>query len=400
MMRKRTAAASYIVLAIITAFLTFTATNIVSVTLGDKVVISKEDYEILQQTKKLVGIKQYIEENYVDGTDNKDLYDGALKGLFEALDDPYSAYFTKQEFKDYLDATSGVYGGIGIYVTVDDNGYITVVAPIEDTPGERAGLKTGDKIIKVDDKDVIGIELESVISLMKGNKGTKVKLTVQRQEESQPICFDITRDNIIIKSVKSEIMKDNIGYVRIKMFDEDTGNEFKKALSDLKSKNIEGLIIDLRNNPGGYVKTCTEVADELLDDGVIFYTEDNKKHREITNSHNGKVNVPFVILVDEGSASASEIVSGAVKDRKAGLLIGTKTFGKGLVQSITPLEDGSGFKLTTQKYYTPNGISINKIGIQPDIEIKPMEIKEGEKIENIPDVQLNKAIEVISGYIK
>jgi carboxyl-terminal processing protease len=236
--------------------------------------------------------------------------------------------------------------------------------------------------------------------MMKGNKGTQVTLTVMRDGVKEPQEFKITREEIVLKTVKSNMMDNNIGYIRISMFDEDTGSEFKRALNGLKEKNMKGLVLDLRQNPGGFINQCVEVADELLDEGLIVYTEDKTKNREDYKSKRGKLDVPFVILIDEGSASASEIVSGAVKDRKAGLLIGTKSFGKGLVQSIEQLKDGSGMKLTTQKYYTPNGISINKIGIQPDIEVKALETRDGQKPEDVKDVQLDRAVEELLKQMK
>jgi len=379
---------------IVTAVFTFTITNLVSFTIGNKVVLSKEDYKLVKEVQKLLTLKKYIDKNYLEPVDSEKLIEGAAKGMFEALGDPYSVYMNEKEFKEFNEATSGSYGGIGVIVT-DKDGYVTVVAPIEDTPGERAGLRTGDKIIKVDDVEVTGIGLEKATSLMKGKKGTKVVLTILRENSDEPIVLEIKREDIVLKTVKREVLEDGIGYIRISMFDEDTAKEFKNALNELKKQKIKGLIIDLRQNPGGYVSQCVQVADELLDEGVIFYTEDKQKNRVATKSKSGKLDIPFVILVDEGSASASEILSGAVKDRKAGLLIGTKTFGKGLVQTVEKLNDGSGFKLTIQKYYTPNGTDINKVGIEPDIEVKPLGISEGQKPEDIRDVQLEKAIEVI-----
>ncbi|HHY78499.1 MAG TPA: S41 family peptidase [Clostridiales bacterium] len=379
---------------IVTAIFTFTITNLVSFTIGNKVILSKEDYKMVKEVQKLLTLKKYIDKNYLEPVDSEKLIEGAAKGMFQALGDPYSVYMNEKEFKEFNEATSGSYGGIGVIVT-DKDGYVTVVAPIEDTPGERAGLRTGDKIIKVDDVEVTGIGLEKATSLMKGKKGTKVVLTILRENRDEPIVLEIKREDIVLKTVKREVLEDGIGYIRISMFDEDTGKEFKNALNELKKQKVKGLIIDLRQNPGGYVSQCVQVADELLDEGVIFYTEDKQKNRVATKSKSGKVDIPFVILVDEGSASASEILSGAVKDRKAGLLIGTKTFGKGLVQTVEKLNDGSGFKLTIQKYYTPNGTDINKVGIEPDIEVKPLTISEGQKPEDIRDVQLEKAIEVI-----
>lgn len=400
MISKKTAFFWAVILVTVTVFGTFVAANTVSISLGDKVVIKKDDFETVKSMQKLLSLKEYIKSNYVEGAEDNKLIEGAIKGMFESLGDPYSVYMTKDEFKNFNESTKGSYGGIGVIVTRSEDGYVTVVAPIEDTPGEKAGLKTNDKIIKVDDTDVIGIELEAAVTLMKGKKGTKVTLTVMRDDVIEPQVFKITREEIILKTVKSKMMDSSVGYIRISMFDEDTGSEFKKALTSLEAKKMKGLIIDLRQNPGGYINQCVEVADELLDEGLVVYTEDKAKKREDYKSTKGKVDVPFMILIDEGSASASEILSGAVKDRKAGLLIGTKSFGKGLVQSIEQLKDGSGMKLTTQKYYTPNGISINKVGIKPDIEVKPMEARDNEKPEDIKDVQLDRACEELLKLIK
>lgn len=400
MINKRTALFWALILVIVTAFSTFVVANTVAISLGNKVVIAQKDFETLRSMEKLLGLKEYIKGYYVEGAEDNKLIEGAIKGMFESLGDPYSVYMTREEFKNFNESTKGSYGGIGVIVTRSEDGYVTVVAPIEDTPGERAGLKTNDKIIKVDDKDVIGIDLEAAVTLMKGKKGTQVILTVMRDNVKEPQEFKIIREDIILKTVKSNMMENNIGYIRISMFDEDTGAEFRKALNALKSKDMKGLIVDLRQNPGGFINQCVEVADELLDEGLVVYTEDKAKKREDYKSKRGKLEVPFVVLIDEGSASASEIVSGAVKDRKAGLLIGVKTFGKGLVQSIEQLKDGSGMKLTTQKYYTPNGISINKVGIQPDIEVKALEIREGQKPEDVKDVQLDRAVKELLNQIK
>ncbi|HPL53646.1 MAG TPA: S41 family peptidase, partial [Bacillota bacterium] len=389
-----------LILVIVTAFGTFTAANTIAISLGSKVVISKSDFETVKSMDKLLSLKEYIKGNYVEEADDNKLIEGAIKGMFESLGDPYSTYMTKEEFKNFNESTKGSYGGIGVIVSKSEDGYVTVVAPIEDTPGEKAGLKTNDKIIKVDDKDIIGIDLEAAVSLMKGKKGTQVTLTVMRDGAKEPQMFKIIREEIILKTVKSDMMEDNIGYIRISMFDEDMGSEFKKALGSLRAKGMKGLIVDLRQNPGGFINQCVEVADELLDEGLIVYTEDKAKKREDYKSGKGKVDVPFVVLIDGGSASASEIVSGAVKDRKGGLLIGEKTFGKGLVQSVEQLKDGSGIKLTTQKYYTPNGISINKVGIRPDIEVKALETRGEQKDENEVDVQLDRALAELNKQIR
>jgi len=400
MINKRAAIFWAIILVIVTAFGTFVVTNTIAISLGNKVVIAQEDYKAIKSMDKLMGLKDYIKSNYVEGAEDNKLIEGAIKGMFESLGDPYSVYMTKEEFKNFNETTKGSYGGIGVIVSRSEDGYVTVVAPIEDTPGEKAGLKTNDKIIKVDDKDIVGIDLEEAVALMKGKKGTKVTLTVMRDNVREPKIFEIIREEIILKTVKSNMMENSKGYIRITMFDEDTGSEFKKALKELTSQNMKGLILDLRQNPGGFINQCVDVADELLDEGLVVYTEDKAKKREDYKSGKGKLEVPFVVLIDEGSASASEIVSGAIKDRKAGLLIGVKTFGKGLVQSIEQLKDGSGIKLTTQKYYTPNGISINKIGIQPDIEVKALEAEEGQNPEDVKDVQLERAVAELLKQIK
>jgi carboxyl-terminal processing protease len=400
MISKKKAVVIGIVLVLITSILTFMITNTFEVVIGERVVVSKADYENLKDVEKLLGLKEYVKKNYVEGAKDDSLMEGAMKGVFEALGDPYSVYMSASEFKSMNESTSGNFGGIGVIVTKSEEGYITVVAPVEDTPGEKAGIKTKDKIIKVDDKDLIGMELDKAVELIKGKPGTKVVLTISRGDVTQPMTFEITREMINQKAVKSEVKESNVGYIRINSFDSDADKDFKRELTSLKAKKIKGLILDLRQNPGGYVSSCLEIADEILGEGMVVYTEDINKNRQVYNSKAGGLGVPLVILVDGGSASASEILAGAVKDRNAGLLIGEKTFGKGLVQSVESLKDGSGFKLTTQKYYTPNGISINKIGIEPNIEVKPMEVKEGQKPEDIKDLQLERAMEEILKQIK
>jgi carboxyl-terminal processing protease len=400
MISKKKAVVIGIVLVLVTSILTFMITNTFEVVIGERVVVSKADYENLKDVEKLLGLKEYVKKNYVEGAKDDSLMEGAMKGVFEALGDPYSVYMSASEFKSMNESTSGNFGGIGVIVTKSEEGYITVVAPVEDTPGEKAGIKTKDKIIKVDDKDLIGMELDKAVELIKGKPGTKVVLTISRGDVIQPMTFEITREMINQKAVKSEVKESNVGYIRINSFDSDADKDFKRELTSLKAKKIKGLILDLRQNPGGYVSSCLEIADEILGDGMVVYTEDINKNRQVYNSKAGGLGVPLVILVDGGSASASEILAGAVKDRNAGLLIGEKTFGKGLVQSVESLKDGSGFKLTTQKYYTPNGISINKIGIEPNIEVKPMEVKEGQKPEDIKDLQLERAMEEILKQIK
>ncbi|MFZ5351700.1 MAG: S41 family peptidase [Bacillota bacterium] len=397
MISKKTALIWAAILVIVTSMLTYILTNTMAMTFGGMKLITREQYN---DVRKLLSLKNEIHKFYVDGAKDEVLMEGAIKGMFEALGDPYSIYMDEEEFKSFNETTSGSYGGIGVIITKSEEGYITVVAPIEGTPGERVGLKTNDKIVKVNGEDIVGWDSDKAVKVMKGEPGTKVKLTVMRDGADEPLVFELTREMINIKYVTDKILENDIGYIRISMFDEDTGEEFSKSLKRLTDAKIKGLIIDLRQNPGGYVRECMEVADELLDEGVVFYAEDKSKDRETYKSREGKLKIPFVILVDEGSASASEIVSGAVKDRKAGLIIGTRTFGKGLVQNIKDLRDGSGYKLTVQKYFTPSGISINKVGVEPDIVVEALEPEDNQRAEDIKDVQLDRAIEEILKRIK
>ncbi len=403
MISRREARIRYIIIIIITAVLTFTASNIVQITVKDKVIVKKEDIEELTEIRekysKLIALEDFINENYLKDVSEEQLLEGELKGLFEALDDPYSLYMTKEEFESFMEHTKGSYGGIGIIVTPGEDNLITVVSPIEDTPGERAGIKTGDKIVKVNGKEFTANEMDDAIKIMKGEPGTDVNITIMRKDKNNEIEYidiPITREEIRLKSIKSKKLNNNIGYIRIIQFDDLVYDDFKKHLDRLKEQNINGLIIDLRNNPGGLLDKCAEIADELIGKSTIVYTETKNGEREYLKSDKGKLDIPFVLLVNEGSASASEILSGAVKDTDSGTLIGTKTFGKGIVQRIKPLSDGSGFKITVSKYFTPSGKSIHGVGINPDIKVELPEDIEQYGINNIEeDTQLQKAIEVL-----
>ncbi|SHH40106.1 S41 family peptidase [Tepidibacter thalassicus] len=370
------------ILVLITSLITVN----VQLVLGDRVLVSREVFDEYNKFSKMYSLKKVIEKNYYTKVKEEDLVNGAIKGLFEGLNDPYSQYMTKEEFKDLMEYTEGSYSGIGVIVTPGEDGFITVVSAIEDTPGFRAGIKPGDKIVKVNGKNVTAKEMDKAVSMMKGKAKTKVTLTIARENKK---TFDLTikREKIRLKTVKSQVLEDNIGYIRITMFDKKTADDFKQNLKELQSKNIKGLIIDLRDNPGGLLDQCKEIADELLGEGIIVYTKDNKGNKEYLKSDSNKIDIPLALLVNEGSASASEILSGAVRDNKAGVLIGTTTFGKGLVQTVKDLRDGTGFKLTIAQYFTPNGEYIHGKGIKPDIVV--------EKVED----QLPKAIEYIKSKI-
>ncbi|WZL72141.1 S41 family peptidase [Clostridiaceae bacterium 35-E11] len=392
------------ILVLITGLLTFTLTNVFALSVGEKVIISKDEYDYyknLNKTyEKMLSLKGFIKENYYQPVDESKMEDGIIKGLFESLGDPYSVYMDKKEFENFMTHTKGTYGGIGVIMTPGKDGFITVVSPIEDTPGEKAGMQSGDKIVKVNDKEVTAEKLDEAVAMIKGQPGTKVNLTIMRPGKKEPFVVELTREEIRLKTVKSKIIEDEIGYIKITMFDEQTSEDFLDQLEEIERQNIKGLVIDLRNNPGGLLSECVKIADKLLGKQVIVYTQDNAGNRKYEKSNGKKVDYPYVILVNQGSASASEILSGAVKDTKSGTLIGTTTFGKGLVQSVKALDDGTGFKLTTAQYFTPKGTYIHGKGIEPDIVVEiPEELAERIDITDEEDVQLQKGIEVLNQKI-
>ena len=397
-----------IVLVVVTAVATFTISNVTQIAIGDKILISRQDAERLIETNKKYEkaefLKEFIQENFLYDVSEEELLEGALKGIFEALEDPYSIYMTEEEFSDFMEHTAGVYSGIGIIVVPGDDNLITVVAPIEGTPGERAGIKTGDKIIRVNGKEFTADKMDDAIKVMKGQVGTDVKLGILRKDKdgnSEILDMDVTREQIRQKTVKAQMLDNNIGYIRITSFDEKTYGEFDKELKTLEKNQMQGLVIDLRNNPGGLLDQCKKITDELMGKGTIVYTKTKQGEKDYLNSDKDKIDVPLVVLVNGGSASASEILAGAIKDTESGTLVGTKTFGKGIVQRILPLSDGSGLKMTTSEYFTPNGINIHGIGIEPNVVIELPEDVEYYGVDYLDeDVQLQKAIEIIQDKVK
>lgn len=352
-------------------------------------------------TFKIMEVRDFIENNYLRDIEDDKMIDGQLKGMVQSLEDPYSVYLTAEEYASFTQETSGIYAGIGVIVTPGDDGYITIVSPIEDTPGERAGLRTGDRISHVDGVEYYGEEMDQAVNVMKGEADTQVTLTIVRGELNDSETFDveIIREEIRLVTVKSEMI-DDIGYMRITSFDEITYEDFKTQLNQIESNNASGLIIDLRNNPGGLLNITAEIADDLLGSGDIVYTETKDGYRQTMKSDSGQTNIPLVVLVNEGSASASEILSGAIKDHKRGEIIGTTTFGKGVVQTVRDLGDGSGIKLTVSQFFTPNGNVIHDVGVEPDIVVELDEGVETIGIENLEeDNQLQRALEVIRGKV-
>jgi carboxyl-terminal processing protease len=326
--------------------------------------------EVYKNIEVFAEVLRQIEENYVEPQDPQELIYGAIKGMVEGLD-PHSAFMTKQEHKDLMIETKGSFSGVGIEITTRDN-LITVVSPIEGTPAFRAGIKAGDQIIKIDDEPTTDMTLSDAVKRIRGPQGSAVKLTVRREGSETPLDFSITRDVIPLRSVRHHRLTPEVGYVRISNFQSKTERDLKSALKSLEDEEIEGLILDLRNNPGGLLDQAIKVSDLFLDEGIIVSTKgrDPSQNMEISARKNDRSRpYPMIVLVNEGSASASEIVAGALQDNKRALILGSKTFGKGSVQTILPLSDGSGLRLTTARYYTPSGNSIQLKGIIPDIEL-------------------------------
>lgn len=336
---------------------------------------AQERYTELQNFSKVLNL---IQQYYVEEVDTKKLIQGAIKGMLKELD-PHTNYMPVEVFKEFESETSGEFAGLGIEMSIQ-NGILTIISPIEDTPAWIAGVKPGDKVIAIDGKSTKGLSLVEASQLIKGKNGTKVVLKIIREKSNEPIDISITRGQIKIKSVKYTDLEDGFAYVRVTSFIENTAKDLEKALEKHmdKNKKIEGLIIDLRKNPGGLLDQAIKVSDMFLKEGVIVSTIGrNKAEKEVTSAtKKGKYkDFPLIILVNEYSASASEIVSGALQDNKRALIVGERTFGKGSVQSIVKLPDGSGLKLTVARYYTPSGVSIQAEGIKPDIEIEDVEVE-------------------------
>lgn len=361
-----------IIYGVLLVVITFLITSTLNIALGGKVVISKETYEAYKKYNKMIALEELVKDDFYQKTSDEKLVDGAIKGMFSGLDDKYSQYYTKAEFEKLKEQTSGSFVGIGVYISptsADD--HITIIAPIDGSPAEKSGIKAGDKILKVDGKVVSAQNSDEAITMIKGKKGTEVELTIKRGE--QILDVNVKRDEIVSKTVEGKVLDDNIGYIKITSFSEHTNKEFEKTLNTLKQSDIKGLVIDLRDNPGGLLNVCKDIADSLIGEGTIVYTKDNKGNTEYLKSDKEKLGLPIAVLTNEGSASASEILTGAIIDNKAGISVGTTTFGKGLVQSVRELKDGTGYKLTTAQYFTPSGEYINGKGIKPTIEEKDEE---------------------------
>ena len=404
MVSKKKYILTIVVAVFVTAFLTITLGNVLSVEMGDKVVLSEEAYtemkDMYDKYAKQESVMQIAKNNFLYEADEDVMLEGALEGTLKALGDPYTQYLSEDDFSALMQDTEGTYEGIGVYITASDDNKIMIVSPIEDTPAEKAGLKTGDKIIRINGTEFTAEEIDAAVNVMKGMPGTSVTLTVQREDEDggkEISDLVVNREKIKIITIKPALLEDGVGYIRITTFDKQTDSDFKVAYDDLKNQGINSLVIDLRYNPGGIIDATVNISDIFMGEGIITYTKTKSGEMEYYKSDKSMEDIPIVLLINEGSASASEIMAGAFKDTQRATLIGTKSFGKGIVQRVQRFgNDGEGIKMTVSEYFTPNGINIHGIGIDPDIEIELSEDAEGYGYEFYEtDNQLQKAVETL-----
>ncbi|MBD7913882.1 S41 family peptidase [Clostridium sp. Sa3CUN1] len=369
--------------------------------ISDDVAKDVSEVKDVKKYELLFQVRDALLTKYDGEIDDNELLESAIKGMTQSLKDPYTVFMNSDEYKSFTEQSEGHFVGIGAQLGIKDD-KVTVVAPIEGSPAEKAGLKAGDVILKVDGKELEEVNVEKTVAMIKGEQGKPVTLTVSRQG-SDYIDITIVRDVVKIISVKGELIDNNIGYIQIASFDEDVAKDFKEKIVELKNQGMEGMILDLRGNPGGFLNEAVKVASEFIPKGkVITYTIDKYDNKQESKSIGGDAEgMPLVILIDGGSASASEVVTGALRDYEVGTTIGTTSFGKGVVQQLIEFKDGNGgLKVTTSKYYTPNGENIHKVGIKPDIEVEiPEELAQKEYDRSI-DPQFNKGLEVIKEKIK
>lgn len=368
-----------------------------------------------QRLQIFMQVLELVKSDYVEKkVDDQKLVYGAIKGMLESLDDPYTRFMEPKPFQEMQMRMKGSYSGIGIYIGIKDK-KITVISPIPDTPAEKAGLKAGDSIVSIDGKQTKDMGLEEAVSMIRGDKGTTVKLGIVKRGQKNKREYPITRDNIVVKSVESKMVEANIGYIKLNTFENvNAGSEIRKALNELVSGGAKGLILDVRNNGGGLLSNAAEIAGMFLKkNDIIVFTVDRDGRREAMRSSGERIwQGPLVMLINEGSASASEILAGAIRDNNYGILVGYHTFGKASVQSVRQMPDNSAVLLTVAKYLTPSGHDISKKGISPDVEVRTGKEKDngdGESDEKEPelpveddekDVQMDKAVEIIKGRIK
>lgn len=352
--------------------------------------------------KKIEVIEKTLDKYYVGELDKTAMEEGIYKGLVSSVGDPYTTYYTKEEFDSIMEKTSGVYAGIGVQMMVDQTDNTILVTDVfEGSPAEKAGMLSKDKIVGAEGQPLTGDDFNEAPKIIKGKPGTKVTVTVFRPSTNETLDLEMKRENVIYPSVSHKMLEGDINYIKISSFEELTYDQFKEALDEGTKANAEGLIIDLRDNTGGLLDVTVQIVDELIPEGVIVSTKDkNGKVKEMT-SDDQYVDIPIVVLVNERSASASEVLSGALKDHNRAILVGNRTFGKGIVQTIMPLTDGSAIKVTTSQYFTPSGVCIQGEGIEPDykVDLAP-ELMIKAKLEYNEDLQLQKAVEVLREQIQ
>ena len=359
--------------------------------------VNSSEIDIYKKIDLFGEVLEKINKEYVDEIDQSESMDYAINGLLQSLD-PYSAYLSPENFSTMQTETSGEFGGLGIEVTMEA-GVVKVISPIDDTPASRAGFKAGDYIVKINDIQVQGKTLSEAVELMRGPVGSGIELTVRRKGVKKALTFNLVREVIEIQSVKSELLNENIGYIRLTSFNENSAKQIKKRLIDLKKNEVlKGYILDLRNNPGGLLSQAIKISDFFLNSGEIVSTKSRKKSENrkwFASKGDLTSGKPLIVLINYGSASASEIVAGALKDHKRAIVLGENSYGKGSVQSIIPLKNKGAIRLTIAKYYLPSGASISEVGVTPDIEVD--EKSEDFKIKTETDNQLNYAIKLFNG---
>ena len=399
--KKRFKIYKVVMLVILVAFITFLLTTIgmyqyfTKSGSGQKIISTSSEYQDI--ASELSKYKRLIDKYFLGDVDEEKLKEGAIKGYIEGLDDQYTEYISKDDMKDYLEDATGNFVGIGIYMTKDtDANKIMVLSPIKGSPAEKAGILPGDYIVGVDDVTYTAEDMSVAANKIKGEVGSSVKIEILRNSETK--TFEITRENIKVNPVEGKVLENNIGYIEFSSFDDGTADDFKAKYEELEKQGIKSLVIDLRNNGGGIVSEALQIADYILEkDDVILYEVDKNNKEEIKKSENAPIiNMPIVLLTNGNTASSSEILAGALKDHEKAKIVGTKTYGKGVIQQLLTLPDGSGLKITSEEYLTPNKTKINKIGIEPDEKVElPDTVKNVLTVEPKDDTQLQKAIEIL-----
>ena len=352
--------------------------------------VKADNDSVYEGLSNFTRVLDLIQRNYVEDVDGQELTTKAIEGMLQSLD-PYSAYLSPERYRELEIGTSGEFGGVGMEVTTGE-GYLKVISPIEGGPAEKAGIKPKDLIIEIEGESTEGMVVQEAVKLLRGPKGSSVNITIRREGKTKPFSLTLVRDKIIVKSVKYKMLDSQIGYIRLVQFQEDSSQELRTALSELEAQNegeLRGVVLDLRNNPGGLLGEAIEIVDEFIDRGLIVSVRGRIKGeaREYYATKNGNFQeYPIVVIVNDGSASASEVVAEALQDSKRATILGTNTFGKGSVQTIIRLEDGSGLKLTTAKFYAPSGRSISEVGVKPDVIVENT---------NSHDKQLDTAVEIL-----